>query len=101
MEEFGMMFLRAVMFIVPETISLAACIYYLSKKITPDGILLTTGVLTGLSLGFFNIFILTRFYSSENYFMIFQITSVIAFLGSIAFGIGLLLLVRRVIEKNI
>ena len=65
MKEIGFSILRSLTFIIPQLIILSACIYYLIKKTTLDGILLILGSLVGLAVTIFQIIVLPYLYQKN------------------------------------
>lgn len=93
--------------IIPSVAVLAATIYYISKRSTPEGYLLAIGALIGLLTHLFysvGIPLLTRsggvdsFSSYQAYLIPVGIVSTI---GAILFAIGLFMLIHKVVKTPV
>lgn len=98
MEDIAFNLLSGLTFIIPELFILGAGIYYLTRKVTIDGILIVLGSVIILLAGTFNIVIMPYLMSQQGIgsSWIYSITGAISFIGAICFAVGLLLLIMRV-----
>lgn len=85
---------------VPQLLIFALCIYYLVRKKSADGILLSIGSFIGLLVSFIYIF-LVPFLISRNVIgftsgriTVFDFVAIIGVIGSLAFAVGLFLLIQ-------
>jgi NO-binding membrane sensor protein with MHYT domain len=99
-----MTFLPGLFSLIPHLIVLIAAIQYVSKRSSPEGILITIGAAIGLlssSVYTVGLPLLNSMNANgmEFYQSYWVIVSVVGTLGSFAFAIGLLLLVRKAIAN--
>jgi hypothetical protein len=83
--------------LIPSVLILIAAIQLVSKFSQPEGYLLLIGAITSLASTFFYTFVIRFFDSPTNYF---TIVGSIATLGHLCFGIGLFLLVRKLVTTK-
>lgn len=93
--------------IIPSVAVLAATIYYISKRSTPEGYMLTIGALIGLLTHLFysiGIPLLTR-NGGADAFSAYQAyiipVGIISTIGAILFAIGLFMLVHKVVKTPV
>lgn len=89
--------------LLPEIAVVSLCIYYFSTKKTVDGLLLSIGSGIGLVLsGFFRLIpiIDSTFYQNLTSNIIFMITSIVGFLSSACFAVGLGMLIMNIINQE-
>ena len=106
MREIGFSILRSLTFIIPQLIILSACVYYLIKKTTVDGILLILGSLVGLAGTIFHVIVFPYLLQKN---IIDPITGdikmmtfigSISFIGSLAFSTGLFILIYNTARER-
>ena len=106
MKEIGFSILRSLTFIIPQLIILSACIYYLIKKTTLDGILLILGSLVGLAVTIFRIIVLPYLYQKNivdpitGGINLMTFIGAISFIGSLAFSTGLFILIYNSVRTR-
>ncbi|WP_340202360.1 hypothetical protein [Ascidiimonas sp. W6] len=96
--------INALLFLIPQCIIIIACILYLIKKISLEGILLLTGALIALLVSLFYQLI-WPYLLQENFVdagstMIFLIVGGISLLGSLSFAIGFYLVTQKALKNN-
>ncbi len=91
--------LSTIVYIIPQCIILLGCIFYLSKKVSIEGILILIGTLGSIALITFNQLVLPTIIQNENndldYETIFMITGGIGFFSTLFFAVGFLLIVLK------
>lgn len=85
--------LLSVLHSVPQLIIIVAGIFYISKKQTPDSILITIGAVVSFLSHSLNSFLYQRMGDS-----ILMITSAISLIANFMFAIGLFILVKNYID---
>ena len=94
------------MFTIPQLIILAACIYYLTKKVTIDGILLILGSVIGLLSTVFNVFIIPRLIQNNlidtinGRISIMTLAGIISSLAYLAYSIGFFILIYNTVQEK-
>jgi len=90
-------------YLIPQIIILYACIRYVSKKSSNDGILMTIGTAVHLLISLFYQVIVPYLYSYDsysNYYNYASILNVISFIGSCLFAAGLLMLINKFLRSG-
>lgn len=102
----GFSILKYLTIFIPQLIILSACIYYLVKKFSIEGLLLTIGAIVGLLFTIFSIIVLPYLCQKNIIDPIFgqmKIMSIIGpvnFIASIAFAIGFFMLICKMLLKK-
>ena len=103
MEQTRYNILMAVIFLFPQLIILIACIFYLAKKATIDGVLLLIGTLAVVMVIVFNNLILPGILQQHHHNFedqsLFYVTGAISFLSALIFAIGFLLLILKKVKN--
>lgn len=96
-------FLSQLLYLVPEIFILGFAIYYLTKKVTIEGILMGIGSFGAVASRILSSFFYDFYLKSGDtaHLVLFQsVVGVISFFTSIAFAIGVILLIKKVINNN-
>lgn len=94
--------LSSLVTLLPEAVVFVLCVYYYSKRKSIDGILLTIGSAVGLTLGaFFRLIpmVYSTFYKKMTTYNLFFVTSIVGFLSSTCFAIGLGMVLTEAIKR--
>jgi glucan phosphoethanolaminetransferase (alkaline phosphatase superfamily) len=91
-------------FLFPQLIILISCIFYLSRKISVEGVFLLLGTLGTFSVIVFNQLIIPQMlqnhHSEFESQSLFYITGGLSFLSALVFAIGFMLLVLKKVKKQ-
>ena len=105
MKDTGISILSLMTMIIPQLIIFSACIYYVVKKITPEGILLCIGALTGLFGIIFHFtfipYLLHRqiiIKSITDEIRIRSLIRPVSLIGSLTFAVGFFILIHNIIK---
>jgi hypothetical protein len=85
--------------IIPQLAVLATCIFYLVKKGSIDGILLTIGSFIGNAISIFYLFIWQQLMTGGNTDALKAIGP-IGIIGSLTFVIGFIILIGNTVKRN-
>lgn len=105
MEKEEFFLLRALINVIPLIIVLIASAYYLKKKSSVDGLLMTIGSFVEILSTIFHLVIVPNWQLngeliSSDKISIISIISLIGFFAILTFSIGLVMLVRKSVNKN-
>ncbi len=105
--EYFSQILNAISAILPQMVVVGICLYYLLKKFSIDGVLLSLGAFFSLLITIFYVVVLPYLFeseimdiSSESYTIFLAIVNVISFFASVLFAVGLVLLVNKVLKAK-
>lgn len=91
--------LTTFVYLAPQFIILLGCIFYLSKKISIEGILVLLGTLGAIALITFNQLVLPNIIQNQtndlDYETIFMITGGAGFFSSLFFAVGFIMIVLK------
>lgn len=99
--------LKSLVTIIPSIAILAAEIYYIAKRSTPDGYLMAAGSLIGLLVQLFYSVAMPLLVRSEgvdfysSYQAYFTLIGIISTIGAILFAIGFILLIHKFVKTPV
>ena len=105
MKDIVLSILKSSIYLIPQLIILAACIYYLTKKNSTEAFLLFFGSLFGLLIRIFHLVVVPILIQQEiidpiaGRFKIITVVSLLSLLAGLTFSIGFLMLVQKIISK--
>lgn len=94
------------MFLVPQGLILAACIYFITKRVSAEGILLLTASFLEILFYTFEMLVLPYLYKNNTIPLTFgptslyNILSIVHFFIGLVFAIGFFMLIYQVIKKK-
>lgn len=100
MEEIGMRIVSNLAFLIPQSVILTACIVYLVKKITVDGILLIIGSFIGILVSIFQLNVMPYLINQNviDPMALMKILGPINFLASLGFSTGFFILIFNTLK---
>ena len=94
--------ITSLVYVIPNLVILAACIFYISKRTSSDAILMLVGSSIQILALVFNAVVMRVFmlkrpeFGSEVITKVYMFTGVISFIGVLAFAAGLFMLIYTV-----
>ena len=106
MKELGLSLLSGSTTIIPQLVLLSACIYYLTKNVSADSILLFIGAIMGLIGTVFSVLVIPYLYkknmldSITGDMKVLAIVGIIGFIAALAFAVGFFMLVYNSTQRS-